>query len=126
MSDRMLAGGKIASTKIPRVELIPTEAINRLASICELGLERKKEKAWNALTRNQEILQDKEMMFDRIGHVIAHAMKLRDKLMKDDFTIDEDDDAAAIMWGGMYLCCATKKEGETTCRNRVIRLEEKK
>lgn len=103
------AGGKAASTPGPRYELIPTVGLERLADRFELGIHRKGDKAWNAVSGNQEILQDFEFLIDRCGHVIAHALKLRDKLQaarsgQAPFEIG-DDDAGAIAWAGVFLIC---------------------
>ena len=108
---QLLAGGKIASSISPAFHLIPSVAITALANRCKLGVERKADKAWNATTNNQECLTDRELIMHRIGHVIDHALKLRDKLIHADAendieALNTDDDAAAVMWGGMFLVCA--------------------
>lgn len=108
---QLLAGGKIASSISPAFHLIPSVAITALANRCKLGVERKADKAWNATTNNQECLTDRELILHRIGHVIDHAWKLRDKLIHADAendieALNTDDDAAAVMWGGMFLVCA--------------------
>lgn len=104
-----MAGGKVSSSKAPRIDLIPTEPIYRLAKRFEVGVERKKEMAWNALTPNQEVLRDQEFILSRITHVITHALKLRDKIIDGAAigTDGDDDDAGAIIWGGAFLCCAS-------------------
>jgi hypothetical protein len=107
----VMAGGATSSSQIPAASLIPTEALIRLAKRFELGVERKGDKAWNALSSNQAVLVDREFIMHRISHVILHAMKLRDKLVSG-VAIDEEDDAGAISWGGAFLCCATKQLGE--------------
>ena len=109
------AGGKATSSKIPRFDLIPREALVRLADRFKAGIERHKEKAWNALSDNQECLQDVDMILARVGHVIDHATKLRDMLVQcgavksgslGSTEFIGDDDAAAILWGGAFLVCA--------------------
>jgi hypothetical protein len=99
--------GKVSSSKIPGFHLIPTEALVRLALRFDVGVERKKELAWNALTANQDMLTNKEFILHRIGHVINHAQKLRDKIVAGTSDLG-DDDAGAIIWAGAFLCCATK------------------
>lgn len=101
-------GGKVSSSKQPSFKLIPTVALVRLADICDLGIERKGEKSWNALSQNQEVLEDGEFILERISHVINHALQLRDKIIRHEVGVG-DDDAGAIMWGGMFLCCATER-----------------
>jgi hypothetical protein len=103
-----MAGGKAASSKIPRFDYIPTIALEMTAARFELGVARKGDKAWNALSNNQEVLTDKEFLIERCAHIIHHALKLRDKLQANDLEgMSKDDDASAIVWGGMFLQCAT-------------------
>lgn len=103
-----LAGGAALSSKIPRLELIPTIALEECAERFELGIKRKKEKSWNALSDNQQVLRDKEFILNRIGHVIYHAMKLRDVIANGDMDelAEGDNHASAIMWGGCFLISA--------------------
>ena len=102
-----MAGGLVTSSKIPGFHRVPTEALRRLAERFDLGVERKGEdKAWNALSKNQEVLTNREFVLERIGHVIYYALKLRDKVLAGD--LSGDDDAGAVIWGGAFLCCATK------------------
>lgn len=109
------AGGKAASTPIPPLHLIPTVALEALANRFQLGIERKGDKSWNALSPNQEILADVQFAIDRCGHVIHHALKLRDKLLRGDTeAMLADSDGSAIAWGGVFLTCVvdamTKKD----------------
>lgn len=106
----LMAGGKAASTPIPPLHLIPTIALEKLAERFQLGIERKGDKSWNALSNNQECLEDVEFLIDRLGHIIHHALKLRDKLKDQDIEkIKQDDDAGAIAWGGVFLICAIQR-----------------
>lgn len=102
------AGGAALSSKIPPLHLIPTISLEELAERCRLGIERKGEKAWNAMSNNQQVLFDQDFILERISHVIFHAMKLRDVLANRDVDTLENGDnhASAIMWGGMFLICA--------------------
>ena len=103
-----MAGGAVTSSKIPRLDYIPTEASVRLAERFEKGVERKGiDKAWNALSKDQQVLTDIPFILERIGHVKYHADKLRDKILAGT-PLSGDDDAGAIAWGGAFLCCATK------------------
>jgi hypothetical protein len=107
--EKIMAGGKLATSKIPPLHLIPTRGLEKLAERFALGVERKGDKAWNALTDNQDALADVQFAIDRCGHVIHHALKLRDKLASGDFAgLEADDDASAITWGGMLLAHATE------------------
>lgn len=104
-----MAGGKVLSTKAPAVHLIPTIVLEKLAERFELGVEKKGDKAWNALSSNQEVTQDMGFILDRINHVIYHAMKLKDKIAKRDIAgIQEDNDASAIGWGAAFLICVVE------------------
>lgn len=110
-----MAGGKAASSKGPAFHLIPTTVFEALAARCELGIERKGDKSWNALSQNQEVVKDLDFAIERTSHIIHHALKLRDKLhamkLRDQHSsreattapFREDDDAGAILWGGMFL-----------------------
>ena len=111
------AGGKAASSKIPPLHLIPTLCLEKTAERFQLGIERKGDKSWNAISNNQEVLTDIPFLLDRLGHIMHHAAKLRDKIKEQDFdALKEDDDASAIVWGGMFLQCAVdallKQENE--------------
>lgn len=105
-----MAGGKVSSTAIAGYYLIPTEALRRYAERCDAGVERKGKQAWNAVNADPAVTADREFILHRIGHVIIHALKLRDKIVKGDALLGDgiDDDAGAIIWAGGFLCCATK------------------
>ena len=103
----VMAGGKAASTKVAPLHLIPTVGLEKLAKRFELGIERKGDKSWNALSDNQEVLDDIPFLIDRLGHVMLHAAHLRDKLKAGDLEgLNKEDDASAIAWAGMFLSCA--------------------
>lgn len=104
-----LAGGQALSSKIPAWYLIPTEALDSLAARFEAGVRIKKEKSWNAVSHNQDVVKNIDFLIDRLGHVARHAMLLRDKLHKLDFAaIEADDDAGAILFGGALMACGVK------------------
>ena len=101
-----MAGGLASSSPCPPFHLIPTIGLQKLAERFQSGVDRKGDKAWNAVSANQAVLEDKAFAIERISHVIDHAMKLRDKLQTDDLCgLAEDDDAGAIAWAGTFLCC---------------------
>jgi hypothetical protein len=101
-----MAGGLAASSPCPPFHLIPTVGLKMLAERFQSGVDRKGDKAWNAVSSNQACLRDKPFAIERISHIIDHATKLRDKLQADDLGgMKEDDDAGAIAWAGIFLCC---------------------
>ena len=69
----------------------------------ELGLERHKEKSWNALTPNHPALSDKDAIVARAAHAIDHASKLI-AILTGQIPDDGDDHASAVMWAGTFLC----------------------
>lgn len=101
-----MAGGKVKTSKIPRWELIPTAALDSIASIFELGIVRKGDGAWNALSDNQEILTDIDFLINRLAHIMRHAALIRDQL-KATGTINAED-AGALGFGGVLMTCAAK------------------
>lgn len=102
---REFASG-VASSKDPRLDLIPYGSLARLADRFELGIERKGDKAWNSSSTNTAPLTDEAFIIDRAMHAVKHAYRLIDKL-RGKISDDGDDDAAAIMWAGAFLCEAT-------------------
>ena len=102
------AEGAALSSKIPPLHLIPSIALEELAERFALGIKRKGNKSWNALSGNQQVLVDRDFILERISHVIHHAMKLRDVIVSGlyDELIGGDNHASAIMWGGAFLICA--------------------
>lgn len=110
MADDMVkfAGGKVTSSKVPPFHLIPLEAQVRLAWRFQTGIDRRPDgTAWNACSKNQEVLLDQAFVLDRISHVIKHANLLRDKIIAGT-PMEGDDDAGAIAWCGAFFCCATR------------------
>lgn len=107
MSEIDFAGGKAQSSASPDLQYLSTEALFRLADRCTLGVKNKGDKAWNAISKNQEVLADREFVLNRLSHGIKHLLLLRDKIQAGK-PMEGDDDAAAVMWTGMFLCCATK------------------
>lgn len=103
----------VTSSKIPRFDLIPRNALIGLAGRFELGEETHKENTWNAST-SQDCLTDKAFILARAGHAIDHAFKLIAKL-HGRLPDNGDDDASAIAWAGIFLfeaIAALKKEKE--------------
>lgn len=96
------------STKIPRYDLIPREALVRISARFELGKINHRENAWNA-RQNPQALDDNEFLIARAAHAIDHAYKFIEKLegIRPD---DGDDDASAIAWAGVCLCAATARK----------------
>lgn len=95
----------VQSTDVPPFHLIPTVALVEIANRFKLGVERKGDKAWNAISSNQECLADDKFIIDRVGHAMLHLMRLRDALISG--VVDEIvDDAAAVAWSGVFFICA--------------------
>ena len=94
------------SSREPRFELIPYEGSVRIARRFELGIERKGEASWNALS-SQTPLTDMEFIMSRLGHVVNHAKKLQ-AIINGEIPDDGDDHAAAIGWSGYFLCSVTR------------------
>lgn len=113
MSEEQRLVGGVGSTKVPLFHLIPLEALEGLADRFEQGVERKGDKAWNALSANQECLVNKDFLLDRISHVIHHAMKLRDQLARGVQDGEESmyENAGAVAFGGALFLCAAKEYG---------------
>jgi hypothetical protein len=104
---KFASGG--TGSKEPRLELIPYEALIRMAKRFELGIERRPDgSAWNALSENfHRCLTDKPFILARAAHTAQHAMKLK-AILAGEMEDDGDDHAGAVLWGGAFLACATK------------------
>lgn len=95
--------GKVRSTKLPRLELIPKSALEALANRFELGVERKGDGAWNALTLDKnETLINKDFVLDRLSHTIHHCYDAIRKIIKG-VELEGEEDAGAILFGGSVL-----------------------
>jgi hypothetical protein len=92
------------TSKAPRFDLIPAEALYRLAQRFELGEMKHGHNNW------RKGLDDDSYILERANHVIKHTLILMAKI-QGDLPWDEDDDAAAISWGGAFLSEAVKKLG---------------
>lgn len=105
---RRMAGGKVSSTKVPPLHLIPTVALTTLADRFQAGKDRKGGGAWNALSKNQEILTDKEFLIERCDHIILHTLLVRDQLARGESPGEESlsHNAGAVLFGGALLSCA--------------------
>lgn len=119
-----MAGGKVSSSKVDMLHLIPTDALTGLADRFAVGSARKGDKAWNATTKNHEALEDREFLLERVSHVIRHALLLRDQIVAGRFVgVDgaggeggegerEDsfyENAGAVAFGGALMLCAAKR-----------------
>lgn len=100
----------VASTKIPRLELIPFSALESLAYRFELGIQRKGDKAWNALTNKEEALKDANFVINRLAHCIKHCYAAIEKLYC--YEDDGEDDAGAILFAGSVLAEYNKLKGK--------------
>ncbi len=111
-----MAGGKVSSSKVDMLHLIPTDALTGLADRFAVGSARKGDKAWNATTNNHEALEDREFLLERVSHVIRHALLLRDQIVAGRFVgvegMEEDsfyENAGAVAFGGALMLCAAKR-----------------
>lgn len=100
------SNGAVASSMVPAFHLIPTRGLVALANRFMTGVQRKGNRAWNAVSPNQHVLTDTAFIRDRLDHVIKHTLNLRDNLLKGTPSPSDDDDAAAIAWGGVFAVCA--------------------
>lgn len=121
-----MAGGQALSSKIPPWHLIPRVALDALANILALGLEKKKEKSWHAGSTNQPVLDNLDFLIERCGHISRHASTYCEALIalrnmrKDPLTTElelaqatqvlcDSTDPGAIMFGGTLLACAADR-----------------
>lgn len=118
----IMAGGKVSSSKVPAIHLIPTDALIGLADRFAVGTARKGDKAWNATTSNHDVLENREFLIERVSHIIRHALLLRDQIVAGRFGsadgagnggIDGDEDsfyenAGAVAFGGALMLCAAR------------------
>jgi hypothetical protein len=104
-----LAGGTFTSSRIPRFDMIPREALVRLSARFELGQERHKDKAWSASKPDHPALSDREAIITRAAHAIDHASKLI-AILTGQIPDDGDDHASGIMWAGTFLCASKERE----------------
>ncbi len=97
--------GSATGSKISRYELIPKVALECLSGRFEVGLERHKEKAWNALSENRHSALTKEWVMARMAHAVEHAMDAIQKINSGQFFEPgfSEDDAGAIMFAGAVL-----------------------
>lgn len=107
------ADGMAISSKIAGFHLIPFDALVGLATRFDLGVERKGNKAWNALSNNQQCLEDYDWLIERAGHGIQHLYKLIATLRfaRDTGCVEfdpSDSDAGAVMFCGAILECALR------------------
>lgn len=88
------------TSSCPRFDLIPANALIRLAFRYEKGLKYGKDNWRKGLT-------DRDYVLERLAHGINHLIILREKI-EGRLPWSEDDDAAAAMWAGAFLCEATE------------------
>lgn len=102
LKDNLIING-VASTKMPGYNLIYKSALLSLAARFELGEERKKDKAINALhlERTAIALQNADFVLARMNNAINHIFNAIGKLSGG--LDDGEDDAGAIMFAGAIL-----------------------
>lgn len=108
--------GLVCSNDTLTFHLIPEIAIRRLCERIALGEKTKGKDAWNALSKNQDVLKSAKALARRLGHGINHSYKLLAKIQNNEPWTEEDEkEASAVMWAGMFaVCCiaAQRKEQE--------------
>lgn len=102
--EKQLFKSGTTSTKKPRFDLIPHAGLIHAANRFELGLSKHGDKAWNALSPNQDALYDIEWLIARASHGIDHCYNMIRRLSTANF--EGDDDAGAIAWCGLVLSAA--------------------
>lgn len=126
--EKQIDYGNGASSQIPPVHLIPRVLVDNLANRFAAGVASKGDKAWNAMSTNQDLLISVEFLKDRLGHAIRHSYLLLEALSRiehaEDFlkvgrTLpDPAEDAAAICWNGGYAICALEALRELVSAER--------
>lgn len=93
----------VTSTALPRLELIPKSTLESLGKRMELGIKRKGDGAWNALTHyNSEALVNSDFVIERLSHCIHHCYDAIRKIVNNKI-LEEEDDAGAILFAGSVL-----------------------
>jgi hypothetical protein len=100
MEDQLDFGG-IASSKIPRFDLIPRVALVAFAEVFEIGIAEKGERAWNASRVDLESSVSTALTLDRLNHCIDHALKALIEIRRTGTTSRRN--AGAIMFAGAVL-----------------------
>jgi len=99
-TDKVFSG--IKSTRMPDITLIPYEALEVLARRMEYGIQTKGDGAWNASKTNYREIVTRELVLDRLGHVIKHAFSAIERIRNGGVPMD---DCGAILFGGALLAC---------------------
>lgn len=89
------------SSPSPRFDLIPREALVRLAQRYERGLERYGKNNWREGVNNQEYI------LERLAHAVGHLYALMDQV-EGRLAWSDEDHAAALIWAGAFACEATR------------------
>jgi hypothetical protein len=106
-----MVDGLLVSTDTLHYHLIPPVALRYLTQRIMLGEEIKGKDAWNALSENQYVLDSRNALARRLGHIISHTMGLLDKIgNKQSWTEEDVKEASAVMWGGMYAICSIDRQ----------------
>lgn len=84
----------------PRMDLIPYEALVRMADRFEVGLARYGRDNWRVG------LRDDDYVAERVAHLMNHAAVLLEKLAGRRMD-DGEDDIGAVLWAGAFLAART-------------------
>jgi hypothetical protein len=109
-----------ASSSCPNFALIPYAAMIAFARRHERGIRLKGDKAWNALSPNQNPLEDREFLINRLVHAIDHSYLAIGRLAGIIPPASEEEEAdggdeGAIMFAGGLLAAAKAKMREVAC-----------
>ncbi len=104
MEEQKIFENGVSSSKIPRYELIPREALISLARIFEEGVQLKgADRAWNGTRRNYLSMLSREFVVERLAHGIDHASKAIQAITQGNQV--DPHDAGAIMFAGAVMAC---------------------
>jgi hypothetical protein len=89
--------GAMSSGRKPRYDLIPTQALRRIANRFEEGVDKYGQDNW------RKGIHDTMWLLDRTNHAIEHLKKIQANLHSGLTQISLDDDAAAVAWAAIII-----------------------
>lgn len=103
MEDKRDFASGATSTKQIRLSLVPHGGLVNIARIFEKGIVTHEDKAYNALSKNQGVLEDRDFLIERASHAIEHAYRIIDNLKAGINICHCADDAGAVGWFGVMM-----------------------